>query len=595
MKCLWIIGIFSMIASPILAQTRYERAERAANIIGIGRSGACSSCHATNSEQTLRRWAQSHRRVLGKCLGRPELTAKERLFCLSDQNIDEELKLRPHSLGFWSAALHLSTLTGVLQDALGEDASKDLQSKLRETTVMPLRANSLLTETEFQEVRSWVEEGMPYLSELLAPYQGPTQCEAFLAPELKDHLQWMQDWGWKKRNADRGLNMFACGVQQDSCFVQQKNGQDIFPDVSSSQNFSAWKADTATQLRQLDELKSETQYWIRASADGRFIAYGGEPSGVIDLQSRLTGAAETRKITVDALYDPGFFPDDSAFVFQGNRTAICSTSLLKNPNTQSIDFSEDACTTSDQVQIPLYQAIGASLDGSDYLAATGEFVSDIGDGPLFHKSFSSDDLLAAPRSRLYLQSLEFDGVRWVSREPQVFDSAWEKDWGLAPSNRLIISRLEARVNGAMKHIGYQLYQLKKQSNPGSAAIYNKSMVGRLCFDGLKGGFSFDDRFFVSYGYIKADDFRLLGYESADDPEFQARLTAGTANVFLFDLLTNTLQTVTHMGPGQYALFPHFRSDGWIYFMVYDENTGQRFLMTSNHAIKTQDRPASMIR
>ena len=29
-----------------------------------------------------------------------------------------------------------------------------------------------------------------------------------------------------------------------------------------------------------------------------------------------------------------------------------------------------------------------------------------------------------------------------------------------------------------------------------------------------------------------------------------------------------------MKPGQYALFPHFRSDGWIYFLVRDKNNEQ---------------------
>ena len=28
-----------------------------------------------------------------------------------------------------------------------------------------------------------------------------------------------------------------------------------------------------------------------------------------------------------------------------------------------------------------------------------------------------------------------------------------------------------------------------------------------------------------------------------------------------------------MNPGQYALYPHFRSDGWLYFLVRDINAG----------------------
>ena len=34
-----------------------------------------------------------------------------------------------------------------------------------------------------------------------------------------------------------------------------------------------------------------------------------------------------------------------------------------------------------------------------------------------------------------------------------------------------------------------------------------------------------------------------------------------------------------MGPGQYAVFPHFRSDGWIYFMVRGDTgvSGERVM------------------
>jgi hypothetical protein len=335
-------------------------------------------------------------------------------------------------------------------------------------------------------------------------------------------------------------------------------------------------------MRLLTELSQETDYWIRASADGRFIAYGGSPSGVVDLQSLLVGKDSLRTIPVNAFYDPTFFPDDSAFVFQGKSTAICSTSLLRNPMTTSIDFTEDACTAGDDVRIPLYQAVGASLDGADYLAATGDFFSDEGHGPL---PFA----LSNARSKLLLQPLQYDGTRWKRAAAQSFDTAWEKDWGLAPSNQLLLSRLEGRVDNQLKHIAYQLYQLKKSSSNNNVPRYQKDLVGRLCFGGLKVGFSFDERFIASYGYIKADQYAQLGYASPDDPEFKARLEAGTANVFLFDLWTQKLHVVTRMPPGHFALFPHFRSDGWMYFMVYDQESGKRRLVAANNALLLQER------
>ncbi len=579
---LGLLGTLLGAAEPLLGQDAFERAQKVADILGISRDGACSSCHAMNSEQTMRRWARSYYRVQERCLEDAALTPKERLYCLADQPQDQELSIKASKLGFWSAGLHMNPMHQVLKDALGEEGARTLQEELRQTTAMPLRAPTLLTEAEFNSVRDWVDQGMPYLSELLSPYQGPTQCESMQTPALTEHLKQMKNWGWKKRNEERGMLMFACGTDQRSCFKQQRNGQDIFPDVSTQPNFAAWKADPAADFRILTEVGHETDYWIRSSADGRFIAYGGSPSGVVDLQSLLRNQGTLRNISVDAFYDPAFFPDDSAFVFQGHGTAICATSLLKNPATSAIDFTEDACTAGDDVRIPLYQAVGASLDGADYLAATGDFRSDDGSGGDFFR-------LNDARSKLLLQPLEYDGTKWSRREAQSFETPWEKDWGLAPSNQLILSRLEGRVDNQLKHIGYQLYQLRKDASNANAPRYNKDLVGRLCFEGLKVGFSFDDRFIASYGYIKADQFALLGYASPDDPEFQSRLNAGTANVFVFDLWTQKLHVVTHMGPGQYALFPHFRSDGWMYFMIYDQNTGKRRFIAANNAVLLQEK------
>lgn len=579
---LGVLGGLLLSAEPLLAQDSFERAQKVADILGIGRDGACSSCHAMNSAQTMRRWADNYYRVQQFCLEDQALSAKERLYCLANQPLDQELKIRASQLGFWSAGLHLSPLDKVMQDALGEEGARTLQEELRKTTAMPLRAPTLLSEADFNSVRDWVDSGMPYLSELLSPYQGPTQCESMLTPGMVDHLKQMKNWGWKKRNEDRGMLMFACGTDQKTCFRQQRNGQDIFPDVSTQPDFASWKADPGSEFRILTELSQDTDYWIRSSADGRFIAYGGSPSGVVDLQSLLLEPGTLRNISVDAFYDPAFFPDDSAFVFQGYGTAICSTSLLKNPMTTAIDFTEDACTAGNDVRTPLYQAVGASLDGADYLAATGDFHSDDGSG---NDPFRLNDV----RSKLLLQPLEFDGTKWSRRAAQSFETPWEKDWGLAPSNQLLLSRLEGRVDNQLKHIGYQLYQLSKDTSNANVIRYNKEFVGRLCFDGLKVGFSFDDRFIASYGYIKPDQYALLGYSSPDDPEFQSRLNAGTANVFLFDLWTQKLHVVTHMGPGQYALFPHFRSDGWMYFMIYDQNTGTRRFVAANNAVLLQEK------
>ena len=48
-----------------------------------------------------------------------------------------------------------------------------------------------------------------------------------------------------------------------------------------------------------------------------------------------------------------------------------------------------------------------------------------------------------------------------------------------------------------------------------------------------------------------------------------------------DMATGVTRRVTMLNPGQYALFPHFRSDGWIYFQVRDSNSGREYAVASD--------------
>jgi len=39
-----------------------------------------------------------------------------------------------------------------------------------------------------------------------------------------------------------------------------------------------------------------------------------------------------------------------------------------------------------------------------------------------------------------------------------------------------------------------------------------------------------------------------------------------------------------MHAGQYALYPHFRSDGWIYFLVRDKVSNKEYAVASDAAL-----------
>jgi hypothetical protein len=89
---------------------------------------------------------------------------------------------------------------------------------------------------------------------------------------------------------------------------------------------------------------------------------------------------------------------------------------------------------------------------------------------------------------------------------------------------------------------------------------------------------------VFHHYVTSADAVELGFTGPSDPSFAPYLAQGAANVYLMDLQTGVPTRITNMAPGQYALFPHFRSDGWIYFLVRDKNSGKEYVMASDAAL-----------
>ncbi len=83
-----------------------------------------------------------------------------------------------------------------------------------------------------------------------------------------------------------------------------------------------------------------------------------------------------KEIAIHGDFDPSFFPDGSGFMFQGSFNGLCRQQILENPDTKTLNFTEPGCSRA--TQIPLYQSVGASLEGSSYFAAAGVFTSDSG-------------------------------------------------------------------------------------------------------------------------------------------------------------------------------------------------------------------------
>ena len=116
---------------------------------------------------------------------------------------------------------------------------------------------------------------------------------------------------------------------------------------------------------------------------------------------------------------------------------------------------------------------------------------------------------------------------------------------------------------------------------GSTYTVSTQEVGRYCISGAKPSFSFDEKYFVTHHYVGPNDWQELGFSSANDGTFQEMLQKGTSNIIIVNLATGARTRVTNMKPGQYALYPHFRSDGWFYFLVRDTNTDKEYAVASD--------------
>ena len=96
----------------------------------------------------------------------------------------------------------------------------------------------------------------------------------------------------------------------------------------------------------------------------------------------------------------------------------------------------------------------------------------------------------------------------------------------------------------------------------------------ICLAGGKPQMSFDERFIAVHQYT----------DPAANP---AGLPAGTSNIFVHDLKTGKTVQVTKLGAGKRALFPHWRADGWLYFLVKDSAANKEYLVGSDVALRAE--------
>lgn len=524
---------------------------------------SCNACHGLTRAR-LRDWLAKSDASMAECLTDLQVSepaaALAMLDCLRAGG-QPDGNFAPDRLGFYASAANLEWFDYVFRLAYGETNGPTVRDVFQAQAGMPRAGIPEYTQAQFDVVAEWVARGLPMLDDLVSD-GGSGGCTDSIGPAVAAHVTAMQTQGWAAVNAtDPTINLFGCAGAATARDCLQD-----YPSAAAETFGATWDDDLPGAIhRVLFTTTYDSSYWTRSSADGRFVAHGGkDPSNPWYLNSTIIDLSNGATIETIAQYDPGFFPDNSGFAFQGGGggARFCDQRLLtKDPQPTSINYQEPECNSFSTSVVGLYQHLGKAPNGGDYWTVDGQFQNDnggqmatIGDFPAGFDASAATDLTP----------LTFDGTSYVAGSPVRTQTPYEGDAVLSPSAQLVISRV-AGPGGAQD--GFRLRQVV--ATPDGSGGYSVSLpeVGRYCVSGMKPAFSFDERWMTYHHYVDDGDAVDLGFTGPDDPGFAAYRTQGAANVYLLNVLTGERTRITRMAPGQYALFPHFRSDGWLYYIV----------------------------
>ncbi|MEZ4394716.1 MAG: hypothetical protein R3A48_26885 [Polyangiales bacterium] len=412
-----------------------------------------------------------------------------------------------------------------------------------------------------------VETDVPAATDAPAATDVPSM--GAINPEVEAFVRENTANNWAVLNRSRNMMMFGCAgaARPQDCLADRPEPGD--DDIGAGRSAIA-----GAHLRVLVTTPNRSTYWTRSSPDGRFIARG---TRMYDLQRSVEMPA------MGAMYDPAFFPDASGFSYQpGGR--LCPMSMLTTgePTSLAITGAGSECTGS---SVSLYQHLGVSLSGEDYWASSAGTAAwdDGGRSVQLTETRRNEPWTATARVSLSLMSNTGSGFRFVSSRNVT--TPLQGDAVVSPSGRALMTRY---VDEAGAYQGYVLHRLAATRN-GNAINAEITELARYPLQGAKVAFSYDERYVVYHHYLGGgahadDDARELGFTDAGDSGFAGYASMGASNIYILDLLTGRSTRVTTMQPGQYALFPHFRSDGWIYFLVRTLGMARESVIASDAAL-----------
>ncbi len=540
-----------------------------------GATGTCGDCHGV-TQATIRSWSGMTETSAENCLTDLDIgsvaSAQAMVACFRN-NSDN---FSPRKLGVWSTGARLPWFETLFTRAAAGAGTAEYDDFLQRAG-MPVGGFGAMTQGEFDIVAEWFVRGIPMLEETLP--EGPVgECTPFIDARVGTIVAAAATTGWRARNADANLAMYGCAGAASTldCMSDQ-------PDAAATGYGANWALGDSV-IRVLTQIPAETSYWSRSSADGRFFGSGaGVPGG----GSSIIDLTNDHQIQItDAYYDPAFFPDNNGWVFQGSGgNNVCAQSvLLGSPNSFYMDGSA-SCSALNLVG--LYQHVGRATTGGvpgDYFSISGNFSNDdFGHAPTHGQP-------AAPFNNFEnvdLTPMVFNGTTFQQDNSTSIAIPQEGDVVLSETTDLAMSRLSSGAGSYQ--IGFQMRAIDKTGNVDGTYDVDAPIIGTYCQTGGKVAFSFDDRWAVYHHYYENTDAdaQLLGFANAAAAGFAPYKTKGASDIFAIELTTGLVTRITNMTPGQYAQYPHFRSDGWLYFLVRDNNSGKEYAAASDRVLRLE--------
>ncbi len=596
--CLFFLSLSSVAESTqnfihsVITEEEALSALRAISAPVTSSSNRCLGCHDPNM-RTIHEWGKTATWRVKYCLEYvPESGvawgARDKLRCLRGTD-DEAVAFKASRLGFLAAGAHSKMFKDIFVEVYGAVDGETKHKKFVKEAGMPKGHGAPISEEEFDHLYRWAKSDLVYFDRLLAEEIPPqTACVPERSTELDHYLKRRELSNWTLYHQDRGTKFFGCqdGVLTEFCFTEKVDNKDKYPETKTKYFSRRWNSDSSVAMRLIAKLPKASIYWTRGSPDGRYLGLGlyaaesvtnsdgtkKEYRGMLlDLKESSLSGSNSGTFLVDASYDPTFTPDGLGFMFNGlndGKAGVCPLSVLLTPEGKTVEFDESGCLIS---KVYTYQSMGTSLEGEGSYVMTGIYEGDDAGGPYTR----SRDAVPKWGVRSFI---EFIHMPFIGNQYQVSSrlNEWTPfygDWALSASTELLASRVAGvDAKGNPTQLGFQFFLMNHQNSK-----LEMRPALKVCEKGSKGTFSMDERYFVYHHYVEESDYQELGFQDRNDPDFQAMLETPTANIYLTDLYTGHTKRLTKMEFGQVAAFPHFRADGWLYFLVRDQATKTEWL------------------